>query len=190
MDLEAARQLLPDLDLVGIASLDGGEVHANYGIRTADGGELVLKVYRGELSWKRDKEAFLLRLVAGRIPAPEVVHEGAGFLLMTRMPGAPARFTDADPVEVSRQLGRLLRELHAITFDSFGYIETRVTSPVGTNLEYMRRRIEPKVRSGPPELRDALERHFAEHEAAFEGCTQAVLCHNDGTTRTSWSRTD
>ena len=179
MDLEAARQLLPDLDLVGIAPLDGGEVHANYGLRTADGGELVLKVYRGELTWKRDKEAFLLRLVAGRIPAPEVVHEGAGFLVMTRLPGTPARFSEADPVEVSRRLGRLLRDLHAVTFDSFGYIETRVTDPVATNLEYMRLRIERKVRSGPPELRGALELHFAEHEAAFEGCTHAVLCHND-----------
>ena len=179
MDLEAARQLLPGLDLTAIAPLDGGEVHVNYGLETSDGRRLVLKVYRGELSWKRDKEAFLLRLVAGRIPAPEVVHEGAGFLLMTRLPGTPARFSDADPVEVSRQLGGLLRDLHAITFNSFGYIETRVTSPVGTNLVYMRRRIEPKVRSGPPELRSALERHFAQHEAAFEGCTQAVLCHND-----------
>jgi Ser/Thr protein kinase RdoA (MazF antagonist) len=154
-------------------------VHANYGLRTADGGELVLKVYSGELSWKRDKEAFLLRLVADRIPAPEVVHEGAGFLLMTRLPGTPARFSDADPVEVSRRLGRLLRDLHAIAFDSFGYIDTRVTSPLPTNLEYMRRRIDAKVRSGPPELRDSLQRYFTEHEAAFEGCTQAVLCHND-----------
>jgi Ser/Thr protein kinase RdoA (MazF antagonist) len=179
VDVEAARQLLPDLDLVGIAPLDGGEVHANYGIRTAEGGELVLKVYRGELSWKRDKEAFLLRLVAGRIPAPEVVHEGAGFLLMTRLPGTPARFSDADPVDVSRRLGRLLRDLHAITFDSFGYIDTRVTGPVATNLEYLRLRIDRKVRSGPPALRGALARHFAEHEAAFEGGTQAVLCHND-----------
>jgi aminoglycoside phosphotransferase (APT) family kinase protein len=179
MDLDAARRLLPDLEVARVAPLDGGEVHANYAISTADARELVLKVYRGELSWKRDKEAFLLRLVAGRIPAPEVVHEGAGFLLMTRVPGTPARFSEADPVEVSRQLGRLLRELHAITFDSFGYIETRVTSPVPTNLEYMRRRIEPKVRSGPPALRDALETHFAEREAAFVGCETAVLCHND-----------
>jgi Ser/Thr protein kinase RdoA (MazF antagonist) len=91
----------------------------------------------------------------------------------------PARFTEDDPVEVSRQLGALLRELHTITFDDFGYIETRVTSPVPTNLQFMRRRIERKVRSGPPDLRDPLERYFAECEAAFEGCKTAVLCHND-----------
>ena len=139
----------------------------------------MLKVYRGELSWKRDKEVFLLELVAGRVPVPEIVYTTQGILVMTRLPGRPARFTDDDPVEVSRQLGGLLRELHTITFDSFGYIETRVTSPVPTNLEYMRRRVDRKVRSGPPDLRDSLERYFAEREAAFEGCETAVLCHND-----------
>ena len=72
----------------------------------------MLKVYRGELSWKRDKEVFLLELVAGRVPAPEIVYTTQGFLVMTRLPGRPARFTDDDPVEVSRQLGGLLRELH------------------------------------------------------------------------------
>jgi hygromycin-B 7''-O-kinase len=179
VNLEDARQLLPDLDVVGLEPLDGGEVHANYGLRTAGSRELVLKVYRGELSWKRDKEAFLLGQVAGRIPAPEVVHEGPGFLVMTRLPGTPARFAGEDPVETSRQLGALLRDLHAIEFDSFGYIETRVTSPVATNLEYMRRRIDRKVRSGPPALREQLERYFAHREDAFAGCTTAVLCHND-----------
>ena len=139
----------------------------------------MLKVYRGELSWKRDKEVFLLGLVAGRVPVPEIVYTTQGLLLMTRLPGRPARFTDGDPVEVSRQLGGLLRELHTITFDSYGYIETRVTSPVPTNSEYMRRRVDRKVRSGPPDLRDSLDRYFAEREAAFEGCETAVLCHND-----------
>lgn len=154
-------------------------MHVNYALETADGRKLVAKVYRGELSWKRDKEAFLLRLVAGRVPVPEVVHEGPGVLVMTRIPGTPARFTDPDRLDVARQLGRLLHDLHAITFDSFGYIETRVTSPVATNLEFMRRRVERKVRSGPPALREQLERYFAEREDAFAGCETAVLCHND-----------
>jgi Ser/Thr protein kinase RdoA (MazF antagonist) len=179
MDLEAARQLLPDLDVVDIAPLDGGEVHANYGMRTDDGRELVLKVYRGELAWKLDKEAYLLDLVQGLVLVPELVQAGQGMLVMTRLPGRPARFTDDDPVGVSRQLGGLLADLHTITFDAFGYIGARVTSPVATNLEYMRRRIERKVPSGPPDLRDSLARHFAEREAAFEGCETAVLCHND-----------
>jgi Ser/Thr protein kinase RdoA (MazF antagonist) len=179
VDLEAARRLLPDFALSAIEPLDGGEVHANYALETTDGGRLVLKVYRGELSWKRDKEVFLLELVSGCVPVPQVVYTTPGILVMTRVPGRPARFTDGDAVAVSRQLGVLLRDLHAITFDSFGYIETRVTSPVPTNLEFMRRRIDRKVRSGPPDLRDSLERYFAERETAFEGCETAALCHND-----------
>jgi Ser/Thr protein kinase RdoA (MazF antagonist) len=181
VDLEAAQQLLPDFDIVGIAPLDGGEVHSNFELRTADGRDLVLKVYRGELSWKLGKEAYLLELVRSRlsIPVPAIVHKGEAALVMTRLPGRPARFTDAAPVAVAREVGAILRELHAITFEDFGYIETRVTNPVSSNVEYMRRRIERKIRSGPPALRDALERHFAEHEQAFAGCETAVLCHND-----------
>jgi hygromycin-B 7''-O-kinase len=179
VDVEAARQLLPQMELTAIEPLDGGEVHANYGLETADGRRLVLKVYRGELSWKLEKEVFLLELVAGRVPVPEIVYTTQGILVMTRLPGRPARFTGDDPIAVSRQLGLLLRQLHAIEFDSFGYIETRVTSPLPTNLGYMRRRIDGKVRSGPPHLHDSLERYFAEREAAFEGCETAVLCHND-----------
>jgi hygromycin-B 7''-O-kinase len=181
VDLEGARQLVPDLDLVDVSPLDGGAVHANFAIRTADGRELVLKVYRGELSWKLDKEIFLLRLVGSRLslPVPEIVHTTPGVLVMTRLPGEPARFVDGDPVSVSLQLGAHLRELHTITFDNFGYIETRVTSPVETNLEYMQRRIQRKVGSGPPALRDGLARYFAEREDVFAGCETAVLCHND-----------
>jgi len=181
VDLEAAQQLLPEFDLVAIEPLDGGEVHANFELRTADGRDLVLKVYRGELSWKLGKEAYLLDLVRSRlsIPVPAIVHKGEAALVMTRLPGRPAGFTDADPVAVAWQVGAILRELHTITFESFGYIETRVTNPVSANLEYMRRRVERKVRSGPAALRDALEGHFAEHEQAFAGCETAVLCHND-----------
>jgi hygromycin-B 7''-O-kinase len=181
VDLEAAQQLLPDFDLIGLAPLDGGEVHANYELCAADGRRLVLKVYRGELTWKRDKEAYLLDLVGRRlsIPVPRIAYTGPAVLVMTRLPGTPARFTDADAVAVSRQLGGLLRELHTITFESFGYIETRVTSPADSNLEYMRRRIERKVKSGPPALRDQLARYFADGEDAFAGCERAVLCHND-----------
>jgi hygromycin-B 7''-O-kinase len=181
MDLEAARQLLPDVDVTAISPLGGGEVHANYELRTAGGRVFVLKVFRGELSWKLDKEAYLLDLVGRRlsIPVPEIVQTSQALLLMTRLPGRPARFSDVDPVSVSRQLGALLRELHTITFESFGYIETRVTSPEASNVDYMRRRAERRVRSGPPALREALARYFADGEDAFAGCEQAVLCHND-----------
>jgi hygromycin-B 7''-O-kinase len=181
VDLEAARQLLPQLDLIGVSPLDGGAVHANYALETRDGRRLALKVYRGELSWKLDKEAYLLDLVRSRLslPVPEIVHVGQAALVMTLLPGRPARFSGDDPLEVSRQLGALLRELHTITFDSFGYIETRVTSPVPSNVEYMRRRVDRKVRSGPPGLQDALIRYFANGEGAFVGCETPVLCHND-----------
>jgi Ser/Thr protein kinase RdoA (MazF antagonist) len=179
VDLEAAQQLLPDFDLIDLAPLDGGEVHANYELRTAGGRALVLKLYRGELSWKLDKEVYLFGLVGDRLPIPKVVYSSDAVLVMTRLPGRPARFTRDDPVAISRQLGGLLRELHTITFEGFGYLETRVINPVASNLEFMRGRIERKVRNGPPNLRDSIERHFAAHEQAFVGCETAVLCHND-----------
>jgi Ser/Thr protein kinase RdoA (MazF antagonist) len=183
MDLAEARQLLAgaDLDIEDLSPMDGGAVHSIYELRARDGRLLVLKLYRGEMSWKLDKEAYLLDLVGSRLslPVPEIVHTSQAVLVMTRLPGRPARFTDADPVAVSRELGGLLRELHTITFDSFGYIETRVTNPVSSNLEYMRRRIQRKVRSGPTALREPIARHVADREGAFAGCETAVLCHND-----------
>jgi Ser/Thr protein kinase RdoA (MazF antagonist) len=183
MDLDEARQLLAgaDLEIEDLAPMDGGAVHSLYQLQASGGRAYVLKLYRGELSWKLDKETYLLDLVHRRlsIPVPEIVHTTQAVLVMTRLPGRPARFTDDDPVGVSRQLGGLLRELHSITLESFGYIETRVTNPVPTNLEYMRRRVEGKLRNGPQPLREPIERHVAAREEAFAGCETAVLCHND-----------
>ena len=179
MDLEAARQLLPDLDLTGLAPLDGGAVHSNYALRTADGRDLVLKVYREELTWKRDKEWFLLRLVGDRLPIPQVVHLEPGLMVMTRLPGRPARFSEDDPVEVSRQLGGILHELHEIELDGFGYVERGVIDPQPSNLEYMRRRMDAKLGKGPAPLREPIARHFAVHEHSLVDCHTAVLCHND-----------
>jgi Ser/Thr protein kinase RdoA (MazF antagonist) len=179
VDLEAARQLLPDLDLTGIAPLDGGAVHSNYALRTADGRDLVLKVYREELGWKRDKEAFLFRLIRDRLPIPRVVHTGPGLMVMTRLPGTAARFTDDDPVGVSRQLGGILNELHEIELEGFGYFETQVIDPQPSNVEFVRRRMETKLRKGPAALREPIARHFAAHDNSLSGCKTAVLCHND-----------
>src|SRR5262245_916399 len=55
-----------------------------------------------------------------------------------------------------------------------------MTNPAPSNLDFMRRRVERKVRNGPPALRNALARHFDEREGAFAGCDTAVLRHNDG----------
>jgi Ser/Thr protein kinase RdoA (MazF antagonist) len=183
MDLDEARRLLAGagLEIEDLAPMDGGTVHHLYELRASDGRAYVLKLYRGELSWKLDKETYLLDLVHRRlsIPVPEIVHTKPAVLVMTRLPGGPARFTEDDPVAVSRQLGALLRELHTIELDGFGYIETRVTNPVQTNLEYMRRRVEAKLRNGPPHLREPIARYVADRESAFAGCETAVLCHND-----------
>jgi Ser/Thr protein kinase RdoA (MazF antagonist) len=181
MDLEEARQLLAgaDLEIEDLSPMDGGAVHRIYELRTRDGRALVLKLYRGELSWKLDKEVYLFGLVGDCLPIPHVVYSTEAILVMTRLPGRPARFTDGDPVAVSRQLGGLLRELHTIMLEGFGYVETRVINPVSSNLEFMRRRIDGKLRAGPPALREPIARHFAAHEQSLTGCATAVLCHND-----------
>ena len=191
MDLDEARQLLAgaDLDIQDLVPMDGGAVHSIYELRAGDGQAYVLKLYRGELSWKLDKELHLYELVHSRtsIPIPEVVHAGPAVLVMAKSPGSPLRFLDVSDEEVleyNRQLGALLRELHTITFNGFGYIETRVINPADSNLKYMRGRLDGKLRGfdrhgGNPALKQALERHFAAHERAFTGCETAVLCHND-----------
>jgi aminoglycoside phosphotransferase (APT) family kinase protein len=164
--------------------LPGGEVHSVYELWDGTGDSYVLKVYRPELAGKREKEILLCALVRERtgVPAPDVVPVEPRAAAMSRLPGVALRLLALEGSELEavwRQAGRLLRELHTIEFERFGYIETGVTVPADTNLEYMRRRIAGKIAQGPPALRESLARHFAQREQAFAGCEQAVLCHND-----------
>lgn len=183
LDVSTARRLT-GRPITSVEPLSGGEVHRVYEARAGDGAAVVVKIYREELEWKLDKEAFLCELVGRRtrVPAPRFLHREPGIAVMTRLPGRPLRVVappEPELVELNRRRGELLRELHTVVFDCFGYIETGVTEPAPSNVEFMARRLEHKLPHAPPHLRDPLARHFAERKHAFASCTTPVLCHND-----------
>jgi hygromycin-B 7''-O-kinase len=92
---------------------------------------------------------------------------------------------DQQLVAINRQLAGVLRTLHEIEFDEFGYVGTDgVVQPFSTNLDYMRFQFDKKLREfgelgGDAALRRRIERHVAERDELFADCPRASFCHND-----------
>jgi hypothetical protein len=82
---------------------------------------------------------------------------------------------------INRQVGALLRVLHDVRFEAFGYVDgTGVVSPHETNLGYMRFHFAKKLREfetfgGDLALVSAIERHVAAHEELLAGVRAARL---------------
>ncbi|MFL5936876.1 MAG: hypothetical protein ACJ76U_08520, partial [Gaiellaceae bacterium] len=80
---------------------------------------------------------------------------------------------------INRQVGALLRVLHDVRFEAFGYVDgTGVVSPHETNLGYMRFHFAKKLREfetfgGDLALVSAIERHVAAHEELLAGVRAA-----------------
>jgi aminoglycoside phosphotransferase (APT) family kinase protein len=190
---------LPPLTLARASALLGGEVTAvqpfeSAGIgtvqevTTASGDVVVVKQAPPAWHWSIDKEAALYRLVVDRgleVPTPRVLGTPeSGTLVLERLPGDVSGFaTDTD--ELYGRLGALLRLLHEITFDSFGYLGARgVVEPHATNLDYMRFQFQRKLleleEHGERSLSRRIAAHVAEREELLAHCELAVLCHDDG----------
>jgi aminoglycoside phosphotransferase (APT) family kinase protein len=92
---------------------------------------------------------------------------------------------DTELAQINRQIGAVLRTLHEVTFESFGYVGTDgIVEPHETNLAYMRFQFDKKLREfadlgGDDDLRLSIERHVAERDELLVGCRRASLCHDD-----------
>ncbi|OKI22355.1 hypothetical protein A6A25_36175 [Saccharothrix sp. CB00851] len=122
--------------LAAHVELTEGMFNTAYRLTAADGREAVLKVAPPPgvplLTYERDlmrTEALAFELMASRgLPVPEVLLHEDDFLLMTALNGVPwstARpgLTDAEHGALRRELGAIVRELHRITGDVFGYVQ-------------------------------------------------------------------
>jgi aminoglycoside phosphotransferase (APT) family kinase protein len=185
--------------LEAIVALPGGENSQVFEVRCSEPDRaLVLKVYPDNLRWKMAKEVFVYGLLtrAPRLPTPEVlVSDDSGaliseaYLIMKKLPGALAAsemssLQVGDIEKVYEQVGEILRAVHGVTFDSFGYITTEVVDGHLTNAGYMEHQFEKKIRQfaelgGDPRIRRAAERTVASSEFLLAECSQAVLCHDD-----------
>jgi len=204
LDVATAQRLVapadPSLRVSAVAALTGGQNSAVFQIDTEDGTSLVIKVYSDTFHWKMQKELFVYgQLQADDVSAPvptilasddtrKVLPQNV--LIMTKLEGVHLLsildHIDADAlVDLNRQIGSILRALHEVAFDSFGYVGTDgIVEPHPTNFDYMTLQFEKKAREfvelgGDRSLVDGITRYVAEREELFRACSRAAFCHND-----------
>jgi aminoglycoside phosphotransferase (APT) family kinase protein len=200
LEFEQVRAIVRDLDRtldpVGFARLNGRASDV-YRIDLA-GAEnpLVLKIYGDEPAWIVAKEA----LVAGwigeraglRIPRWLRVDENRSciplrFALMTWLPGVTVRSMIGAPgLDVAyRQMGALLRRLHAIPMSAYGYIVADgIQRPQPTNDAYMRSAFDQVLRQfraqgGEEALARRLEGNAQSRFDLLRHSAGPVYCHDD-----------
>ncbi|MFD1146250.1 phosphotransferase family protein [Saccharothrix hoggarensis] len=135
-ELDALVRRVLGVPLVAHVELTDGMFNTAYRLTTADGRETVLKVAPPPgvplLTHERDlmrTEALAFELMAAHgLPVPEVLLHEDGLLLMTALRGVPwstARpgLSDAEHGALRRELGEVVRGLHAITGPVFGYVQ-------------------------------------------------------------------
>src|SRR5258707_7561057 len=163
LELEQVRAIVRDLDStldpVGFARLHGSSgVSDVYRIDLA-GAEnpLVLKIYGDEPAWIVAKEALVAGWIGERagIPIPRWLRVDERrtcipfrFALTTWLPGVTVRSLIGVPgIDAAyRQMGQLLRRLHAIPMTAYGYIVADgIRRPQPNNDAYMRSAFEHAV---------------------------------------------
>lgn len=184
--------------MVSVVPLQGGENATTFELGLDDGSSLVLKLYSELLRRELAKEAYVYELVAGLdLPIATVLHTDdsrtilpRGFAVMTKLGGklladVEPGLEDEEVASICRQIGALLRRLHEVRLDAFGYVDVdRIVDRQPTNVTYMRSQFEQRLArfvelGGDARLRDRIASHVAEREELFAGCDAAVLCHND-----------
>jgi aminoglycoside phosphotransferase (APT) family kinase protein len=135
-DLDALVRRALGVPLAEHVELTEGMFNTAYRLTAADGRVTVLKVAPPPdvplLTHERDlmrTEALAFELMTARgLPVPEVLLHEDGLLLMTALHGVPwtsARpgLSDAEHGALRRELGTIVRDLHRITGDVFGYVQ-------------------------------------------------------------------
>jgi aminoglycoside phosphotransferase (APT) family kinase protein len=160
----------------------------------------VIKVYSEDFHWKLEKEVFVYELLRRHrvdAPVPEILAADDSksllpynFSVMTKREGRHVlslieELSDRELEGINRQVGAILRNLHAVTFDEFGYMgASGIAEPHETNAAYMSVQFEKKIREferlgGEDELRRTLEHYVADRAELLVACPRAVLCHDD-----------
>jgi Ser/Thr protein kinase RdoA (MazF antagonist) len=200
LELEQVRAIVRDLDStldpIGFARLHGGTSDV-YRIDLAGAKDpLVLKIYADEPAWIVAKEA----LVAGWIgeqaglPIPRWLRVDERrtcipfrLALTTWLPGVTVRSLIGAPgIDAAyRQMGALLRRLHAIPMTAYGYIVADgIRWPQPTNDDYMRSAFEQAFRQfreqgGDESLTRRLEEKAQSRFHLLRHSAGPVFCHDD-----------
>jgi hygromycin-B 7''-O-kinase len=167
------------------------------GLRCAGGQRLVVKTFSVERPWQLHQERFVYQLIRTHttVPVPDVLRCDDtkqlipfDYMVMSRLPGAPivARtdLSRAEVQDVYGQLGAILRMLHTVTFEHYGFITPTGVVPPLTNNEFMTRRFGEQLRvfadsGGQPQTGNRIEGAVTSSRPLFAANHSAVLCHND-----------
>jgi len=165
----------------------------------ADRAPVVLKIYEDESPWTAAKEARALRFLTrhGFGISPRVLAfsrsaaalGGRPCLICSLRPGRPlaeldAGLTSAQRYEVYRQLGAVLKRLHAIPAGGYGEVNGQIRHPLPDNSAHMARVLKRELRRfrqnvDDPALAGQLAAHLTRHASAFAGCPRPAYCHGD-----------
>jgi aminoglycoside phosphotransferase (APT) family kinase protein len=191
----------PGRRVARLSAFGRGEISAVFDVELADGPPgLVIKIYPDTLQWKMQKEILVAGLMSThRLAAPvsRILFAddsksliAFNFVVMDRLAGSSLADHERDLSEQERfaiyaEMGRLLRDIHTIRLESFGYIGAEgVVTPFATNRAYMSSQFARKLDgfsalSGTPEIAARLSDYVARSAALLEGCATPCLCHYD-----------
>ncbi|MFC1408758.1 phosphotransferase family protein [Streptacidiphilus sp. N1-12] len=203
---ELFAELLPARGPVrAVSRFAEGSVTGAYriGFAQADALPVVLKIYGTDSLWEAAKEARALRFLTGhginispRVLAFSSAADALGgrpCVVSSLRPGRTLTevgdaLTPAQLHEVYRQVGEVLKRLHAIPADGYGYVNGEIHKPLPDNRSHMDRMFERELRAfrenaadpAPgPDLADDLTAYVAAHSAAFSACLRPAYCHGD-----------
>jgi aminoglycoside phosphotransferase (APT) family kinase protein len=151
-------QVYPSVEVQSVAPLAGGEINAVFEITCAKlPTKLALKIYADTDHWKLD--GVMLREAADVMSAEQLC-------------------------SVYREMGRMLKQVHQVRFNAFGYISARIIEPKMSNSDYMQHQFDKKLDEfkrlgGDPVIRQALRSYVDENTFLFASCLSPSLCHND-----------
>ena len=184
-------RVAPGRKLSRIGELLVGEISAVFEIELEGGPPaFVLKGYPEALHWKMQKEVMVARLLDGRlgVPTPRILLADdsktlidLGFVVMDRLDGKSVLGLEptldrSDTHAIYAQMGRALREIHAIAMNSFGYIGAEgVLTPFADQPRLYALAVRAEVDS-------------ASHRPLLDGCTGAEFFATSTSTPATCSR--
>jgi Ser/Thr protein kinase RdoA (MazF antagonist) len=182
-------------DAVGLTPMTGGSSPV-FRVDCVGGERLILKTYPEDRPWNPQKEAYAARSL-GDLGLPVTQYHLIDqtktrlpfrFALTNYLPGVPAEELKDDPdiADVYRQMGALIRELHAVKMAGFGRLGPEgVVRPVATNVEFMRAMIAETFErfahfGGDAAMAEKLRRIMdAQFDAVVPFSKGAVFAHDD-----------
>lgn len=199
LDLQTAqaalRRIDPAADIAALQRIDGGSSEV-YRLQGPGRPALVLKIYPEVPAWRAAKEALVAGWMDGALtlatPRCLGLDESRAILphryaVFTWLPGRSLRdaFGAPDMEGAYRQMGELLRSLHAIPMAGYGYIRERgivdIRPSNADDMSYALESLFRRFRSagGEAALARELERIAFDGLEVMAESAGPVLCHDD-----------